>query len=161
MVIHNMNVPIHTDSPVDAEAHIRGTGHRLTPQRQALLDILRAHRTFLDAEQVHALALEHEIDASLATVYRTLQLFVELGLIEARYLDPEHKREYYRITGGLEFHYLTCRGCGTMVPVDPEIIQDAALTWAKQHGLTLLTTHACYTGYCARCTARRNQEATT
>ncbi len=153
-----MAPPTRNDPPVEAEARIREAGHRLTPQRQALLDILRAHRTFLDAEQVFELAQNKEGDTSLATVYRSLQLFVELGLVEARYLDPEHKREYYRIAGGSEFHYLTCRGCGRMVPVDPEIIHEVALAWARDHGLTLLTSHACYTGYCAECTAQRKRE---
>ncbi|MBN1963929.1 MAG: transcriptional repressor [Anaerolineae bacterium] len=142
-------------TPEDAEALIRDAGYRLTPQRQLLLDLLRAERTFLDAEQIYALAAKHEVDTSLATVYRTLQLFVELGLVEARYLDPEHKREYYRIAGGLEYHYLTCRGCGKMVPVDPTLIEGVAHEWAQQHGIMLLTAHACYTGYCAECTRKR------
>lgn len=144
-------------TPEEAEALLRNAGHRLTPQRLLLLDLLRTHKTFLDAEQIYELALKHEGDTSLATVYRSLQLFVELGLVEARYLDPEHKREYYRITGGLEYHYLTCRGCGKMVPVDPEIIQETALSWAREHGITLLTAHACYTGYCPECTRRREK----
>lgn len=144
-------------TPEEAEALLRNAGHRLTPQRLLLLDLLRTHKTFLDAEQIYELALKHKGDTSLATVYRSLQLFVELGLVEARYLDPEHKREYYRITGGLEYHYLTCRGCGKMVPVDPEIIQEVALNWAREHGITLLTAHACYTGYCPDCTRQREK----
>lgn len=144
-------------TPEDAEALIRDAGYRLTPQRQLLLDLLRAKRTFLDAEQLYALAAEHEGDTSLATVYRTLQLFVELGLVEARYLDPEHKREYYRIAGGLEYHYLTCRGCGKMVPVDPTIIEAVAHEWAETHGIMLLTAHACYTGFCPECTRQRKK----
>lgn len=153
-----MSTPQRTGSLKDAEAIIREAGHRLTPQRQFLLELLRTHRTFLDAEQIYEQAVKQEGDASLATVYRSLQLFVELGLVEARYLDPEHKREYYRIAGGLEYHYLTCRGCGTMVPVDPEVLQDVALQWANAHGLTLLTAHACYTGYCTVCTAQRQEK---
>jgi Fur family ferric uptake transcriptional regulator len=144
-------------TPETAEAAIREAGHRLTPQRQLLLDLLRAQQVFIDAEQLYALAAQHEGDISLATVYRALQLFVELGLVEARYLEPEHKREYYRIAGGLEFHYMTCRGCGTMVPVDPNIIQAVSQEWAAEHGLTLLTAHACYTGYCKACTRKRQQ----
>lgn len=147
-------------TPKDAENLIREKGHRLTPQRQLLLDLLRAHKTFLDAEQLYTLSTQNEGDASLATIYRTLQLFVELGLVEARYLDPEHKREYYRIAGGLEYHYLTCRGCGSMVPVDPEIIHEVSLQWAQQHGLTLLTAHACYTGFCEKCTQKRGASKT-
>ncbi len=146
------------ETPDDAENLIREAGHRLTPQRQLLLDLLRAQKSFLDAEQIYALAAKHEGDTSLATVYRTLQLFVELGLVEARYLDPEHKREYYRIARGLEYHYLTCRGCGAMVPVDPDIIQEVSVRWASDHGLTLLTAHACYTGYCVECTRQRQQK---
>ncbi len=146
-------------TPEEAEDRIRQAGFRLTPQRQLLLDLLRLQQTFLDAEQIYAMASRHEGDTSLATVYRTLQLFVDLGLVEARYLDPDHKREYYRIAGGLEYHYLTCRGCGAMVPVDPELIQDVALAWANAHGLTLLTAHACYTGFCEDCTNQRQQRA--
>jgi len=148
-------------TPEETEALIRRAGHRLTPQRLLLLDLLRTHKTFLDADQIYALARKHEGDTSLATVYRNLQLFVELGLVEARYLDPEHKREYYRIAGGLEYHYLTCRGCGKMVPIEPEIIQEVALDWANRHGLTLLTAHACYTGYCAPCTRQREKSRVT
>lgn len=144
-------------TPETAEIAIRETGHRLTPQRQLLLDLLRAQQVFIDAEQLYALASRHEGDISLATVYRALQLFVELGLVEARYLEPEHKREYYRIAGGLEFHYMTCRDCGKMVPVDPDIIQEVSHKWATEHGLTLLTAHACYTGYCQDCTRKRQR----
>lgn len=149
---------IHIKKASDAETLIREAGYRLTPQRQLMLDLLRSHNTFLDAEQLYALALEHEGDTSLATIYRSLQLFVELGLVEARYLDPEHKREYYRLAGSLEYHYLTCQECGAMVPIDPDIIADVALNWANTHGLTLLTAHACYTGYCADCTAKHNAQ---
>ncbi len=154
-----MNKITRIPTPEDAEALIREAGHRLTPQRSLLLDLLRSQKTFLDAEQLYALASQHEKDISLATVYRTLQLFVELGLVEARYLDPEHKREYYRIAGGLEYHYMTCRGCGAMIPVDPDIIEHVAQDWAKAHGLTLLTAHACYTGYCQECTKKRQEQA--
>ncbi len=150
-----MSTPNRMPTQAEAEAILRQAGHRVTPQRLLLLDMLRNHKTFLDADQVYTLAAKHEGDTSLATVYRTLQLFVELGLVEARYLDPDHRREYYRIAGGAEYHYLTCRGCGKMVPVDPEIIQEVSLTWATAQGLTLITTHACYTGYCADCTRKR------
>jgi Fur family ferric uptake transcriptional regulator len=153
-----MSSQVHMPTLEDAEALLRGAGHRVTPQRLLLLDLLRTHKTFLDAEQIYALASKHEGDTSLATVYRTLQLFVELGLIEARYLDPEHRREYYRIAGGAEFHYLTCRDCGKMVPIDPDFIQEASLYWANNHGLTLITAHACYTGYCEECTRKRARE---
>ena len=134
-----------------AEELIRASGYRLTPQRQLLLDLLRQQQTFLDAEQLYALSSRHQGDTSLATVYRTLQLFVELGLVEARYLDPEHKREYYRIVGGLEYYYMTCRGCGVMIPIDPRTFEKTAQQWANEHGVTLLSAHACLTGYCREC----------
>lgn len=149
----------HVPGPGSAEELIRESGYRLTPQRQLLLDLLRRQQVFLDADQLYALAVQHEGDTSLATVYRTLQLFVDLGLVEARYLDPEHKREYYRIVGGLEYHYMTCRGCGVMVPLDPKLVEEVAQRWADQHGMTLLTAHACLTGYCQECTQKRQRKS--
>ena len=40
-----------------------------------------------------------------------------------------------------------------------ELIQDIALEWANAHGLTLLTAHACYTGFCEDCTKKRQKDA--
>ncbi len=57
---------------------LRKRGHRITTQRETILQIFReqAHGHHLSAEELHMLLLEKGSNVSLATAYRTLKLFV-------------------------------------------------------------------------------------
>jgi Fur family ferric uptake transcriptional regulator len=76
-----------------AEAH----GLRLTGQRRVIAQILEAADDHPDVETIHARAAEADSSISIATVYRTVKLFEEAGLLErlefgdgrARYEDAE------------------------------------------------------------------------
>ena len=61
-----------------------------TPQRRLLLDTLRGAKGHLDARELYRRALEKDPHISLATVYRNLRLFKELGLVDERRLDEVH-----------------------------------------------------------------------
>jgi len=60
-------------------------GQRVTSQRRLLLDLIRQSEGHLDADELYRLAKEREPRISLSTVYRTLRLFKELGLVEERH----------------------------------------------------------------------------
>ncbi|MCJ7807105.1 MAG: transcriptional repressor, partial [Dehalococcoidia bacterium] len=66
------------------------TGQRVTSQRRLILDILRHSEGHLDADELYRLAKEREPRISLATVYRNLNLFKELGLVEGRHFTEDH-----------------------------------------------------------------------
>lgn len=131
----------------------RASGHRLTNQRIALLNVLRSQKLFLDAETLHDLANAHESDLSLATVYRTLALFKEMGLVEGRIVGEDQNREEYRFRAEREYYTLTCKNCGKIVRVEPDIVDQFRRDLAERLGVTVLTAHSCFIGYCAECTA--------
>jgi Fur family peroxide stress response transcriptional regulator len=137
------------------------TGHRVTSQRLTLLHVMREQGSFLDAEELHRIATLHGEDLSLATVYRTLALFKEMGLVEGRIVGGEQDREEYRFRPLSETYTLVCKRCGAIVPVEPDIIdafrEEANLTL----GVTILGAQACFIGYCADCTAILAAEADT
>ncbi|MCD4684488.1 MAG: transcriptional repressor, partial [Anaerolineae bacterium] len=91
----------------DAEALLRARGFKITPQRTLILQIMAGQTDYLDAEEIFALAHMQDASISLATVYRALKLFAELGLVDHRYVEPEHRREVFRLSDGPEQHYLT------------------------------------------------------
>ena len=92
-------------------------------------------------------------DLSLATVYRTLSLFREMGLVEGRNVGGEQEREEYRFRALRETYTLVCKRCGAIVPVEPDIIDVFRQAASSSLGVTILGAHSCFIGYCADCTA--------
>jgi Fe2+ or Zn2+ uptake regulation protein len=131
----------------------RSAGLRITSQRLALLRVMRDQGGFLDAETWHQLARLRATDLSLATVYRTLALFKELGLVEGRLVDTDQAREEYRFRAQRESYTLTCKRCGAIVPVEPDIVDAFRAEVTARLGVTVVTAHSCFIGYCAACSA--------
>jgi len=138
------------------DAHIARTfaeaGHRLTSQRRLLIELLQAQGGFLDAEELLRLARLRGETLSLATVYRTLALFKQLGLVEGRIVG-EGSREQYRLRSQRQQYSLICRRCGTIVSVEPDIVDDFRQQVTEELHVTVLTAHTCFVGYCAACSA--------
>lgn len=132
---------------------LQAAGLRVTPQRVALIALLRAQGGFMDAEALHRLALLRGERISLATVYRTLALFKDLGLVEGRIVGDEQDREEYRFRTRRETYTLTCKRCGAIVPVEAGIVEAFRQELTARTGATVLTAHTCFIGYCPACTA--------
>ena len=142
----------------DAEGLLRERGFKVTPQRTLLLQVLAAQATHLDAEEVYALAHAQDAGISLATVYRTLNLFAELNLVDHRYVEPEHRREVFRLAEGPEQHYLTCIRCGARVLIRTSLLNQMARELVRRKGVSVTSACACFTGYCPDCTEELRRE---
>ena len=151
-----MNLEIQTIPEIPEDDPVlevfRSAGHRVTGQRLTLLGILRAQRRFLDAEAIFHLAQALESNLSLATVYRTLSLFKEMGLIEGRIVGSEQDREEYSYRGPDAQYLLTCKRCGKVIAVGSDIVDEFRAEVATNLGITVLGAHSCFVGYCADCT---------
>src|SRR3954465_6113909 len=62
-------------------AALRQQGHRLTPQRLMVMEVVKQSGKHLTAEDVHAAVLPQPPYVNIATVYRTLQWLQEVGLV--------------------------------------------------------------------------------
>ncbi len=151
---HSHELPV--INPAENEAiqeAFHKAGLRLTTQRTALLTVMREHGGFLDADAWHKLANLRGENLSLATVYRTLALFKEMNLVEGRLVDTDQAREEYRFRSLRETYTLTCKRCGAIVPVEPDIVDAFRVEVTERLGVTVVTAHSCFVGYCASCTA--------
>ena len=93
---------------------IRQRGLRLTPERLALFDEMYSQHAHIDAEQLLAAMKERGLKTSRATVYRSLDLLVECGLVRKHRLGgSRHVYEHVHI--GLRHDHLVCRVCGRVV----------------------------------------------
>jgi Fur family transcriptional regulator, ferric uptake regulator len=86
---------------------------KATGQREVILDIVKAGKGHLDADEIYQRARKKLPRLSLSTVYRALAKFKQSGLIEERHLDENH--HHYEISHYGEHHHLICTGCGKVV----------------------------------------------
>ena len=79
------------------EARCEARGLRMTGQRRVIAQVLEASDDHPDVEELHARASDHDPQISIATIYRTVKLFEESGIIDrlefgsgrARYEDAD------------------------------------------------------------------------
>lgn len=134
-----------------SERQLRKVGKRLTPQRRLILDILSEAGAHLDAQAIYERARSQEARLSLATVYRTLSILKETGLVHELHLDDEH--HHYELAGKQEHSHLVCLGCGCVIEVDNAAFFEAAMAVGQAHDFEIASAQVELTGYCRECSA--------
>ena len=135
---------------MDLARRLRSRGYRVTPQREAVYRVLAENEGQpLSPEGVHALARAEHAGLGLTTVYRTLELFCDLGIA-----FPVHLRggaRFYEINQGKHHHHMECLSCGTVELLEVCLIDD--IVELVRDGSDFLVTSHCMSlfGYCPRC----------
>lgn len=130
---------------------LRARGLRLTAQRQLVLEAVYAlgHAT---PDQVHAEVAKTAAGINITTVYRTLELLEELGLVTHAHLS--HGAPTYHALGDEQHAHLVCRACGEIEEMSPERLEPFARQLAAERGFVIDVGHVALFGLCARCGAQ-------
>jgi Fur family transcriptional regulator, ferric uptake regulator len=130
---------------------LHGRGMRATPQRRQVLDAVDAlgHAT---PEQVCEHVQRAHAGISLSTVYRTLELLEELGLVTHAHL--EHGAPTYHSVQAHEHLHLVCRECGGLQEADASHGHALAEALRAEVGFVTDVRHLALHGTCARCAGR-------
>jgi len=128
-------------------------GRSVTAQRRLLLELIRRAKEHLDADELFRRAKDQEPRISLATVYRNLKLFKELGFIAESNLGEAHS--HYEIKGAREHHHLVCLGCGLVVEFDSPLIAEAKAGIQRGKGFDIVSAQLKMEGYCSKCKQKR------
>src|SRR4051795_4561670 len=106
-------------SGADWREQLRENGYRLTPQRELILGAVEelGHAT---PDEVLAEVRTHSTAVNASTVYRTLEVLEELGLVRHAHLS-DRAPTYHSVTDHEDFH-LVCRNCHRVQSVDPEVV---------------------------------------
>ncbi len=130
-----------------AEA-LRSRGLRLTAQRQMVLDAVRTlgHAT---PEQIHAKVRRAAAGVNITTVYRTLELLEDLGLVTHTHLS--HGAPTYHAAGEKSHVHLVCHQCGRVDEAPRELLEPLAGKLEEERGFLMDIGHVALFGVCARC----------
>ena len=99
----------------DGQKNLKALGLRITPQRLAILDVLRGNRTHPSVEEVYGEIVRKYPNMSMATVYNTLSKLVKGGEIQELDIDPK-KRRFDPCTS--LHHHFYCNACGKIYDLD-------------------------------------------
>ncbi|MHB8125686.1 MAG: Fur family transcriptional regulator [Desulfitobacteriaceae bacterium] len=128
-------------------------GHKLTNQRQTVWEIiLKNKEKHLSTEEIFDEVKKKYPNIGLATVYRTVQLFEKIGLVQhislddgrLRYqiADPEEKHEH---------HHLICEICGDVIDVQEDMLELLEEKVFSKKGFTVTNHRVKVFGICKKC----------
>jgi len=140
---------------------LKERGSRMTEGREAVLNVL-ADATggeHFSAEDIYMKAHKTYPALGLTSVYRTLDLLVQMGMVDK--FDFGDGRARYELAEGLRgvkhHHHLVCTGCGSIIEYDDFIDDELKLVKRTEEGLSRkygfkITGHVIqFYGLCRRC----------
>lgn len=128
---------------------LRKRGYRLTPQRFMIMSVIQEAQEHLSIEQITERVQERNPYVSLSTIYRTLELLRELGLVRENHLAGEQPR--YEIADGKAHHHLICRTCRAVIHLDEQLLGNLHEKLQEEYGFCGLTLDLVGTGFCPAC----------
>ena len=135
----------------NAKRLLRSSGRRFTRQREAILKIIREQPGHLGADEVFQIARQRGHRVSLSTVYRTLDLLREQGLVESANLQQDHR--HFKAAGDGEHHHLVCITCEAVIEFSSPYIDQLKQSLQEEHAFTIRNVELEVGGLCSNCAA--------
>lgn len=130
-------------------ATLRARGHRLTPQREMIIEAVAHSDNHMTAEEIFALVHARSQAINLATVYRTLDFLVREGIVSQT--DLGSGRVVFATTEHGTHIHLVCRQCGRVLEADAQLTTVLEQQCREQYGFVADLRHVSLPGLCAEC----------
>ncbi|MBB5934408.1 Fur family transcriptional regulator [Streptomyces zagrosensis] len=135
----------------DWKTDLRARGYRLTPQRQLVLEAVDTleHAT---PDDILTEVRRTASGVNVSTVYRTLELLEELGLVSHAHLGT--RAPTYHLAERHHHLHLVCRDCTDVLEADQTIAEPFARQLRETFGFDTDLKHFAIFGRCAKCTGQ-------
>jgi Fe2+ or Zn2+ uptake regulation protein len=128
-------------------------GHRMTGSRRAVIDLIFTRDGAFDSSDLIADAQRRRIGAARATIFRTLEILVDLGAVERLDL-PDGNHSYVRCDIGHHHHHLVCTACQRSVDLEGLGMAPIMAEVARQTGYRIDRHRVELFGLCPTCQTR-------
>jgi len=133
-------------------ARLRESGQRLTPQRMLILELLHAHGDHMTADEIFAQARARYPYLNISTVYRTLELLRDIGILSETDLGDE-RRHFALLSDDRRHHHLICLSCGYAQEVEDQLFDQLRADLKAAYGFDARIDHLALFGECRACAA--------
>ncbi|HHV75274.1 MAG TPA: transcriptional repressor [Thermoanaerobacterium sp.] len=141
----------------DIKENLKQKGFKLTTQRRAILDVIIENREkHLSSEEIYDLVREKYPEIGLATVYRTLQLFDEMGIIYKLNFDDGRSRYELYHNEDHQHHHLICLKCGSVIEMEGDLLENLEEAIENTKNFQIIDHNVKFFGYCSKCKQNKN-----
>ena len=123
---------------------------RVTRIAESVLEILQENQHPITVEEIFLYLHEKGNEGNISTVYRTIERFMEKGLVYKHAYMAEGK-SLYELTGEAHHHYFRCLGCGKLLAVDTCPVDDFVRELSKRLHVEVTGHKLELSGYCEEC----------
>jgi len=125
---------------------------RITTQRRLLVGIIQDSPRHLDAATLLELARKQDPDIDRATVYRTLALLKNRGLIdELDLMHIEGEKHYYEAKTNRDHCHMACFRCGAIMEYASSSFERLKKEMMQQSGFQIRVVRLEVGGFCKHC----------
>ena len=137
------------NQPRDIANKLSELGYRLTPQRMMILSSIENSDDHISAEEIYTQVLAKYPYVNISTVYRTLELLKQLGLVTETDLGGGRVR--YHPAGKGHHHHLVCRECGAIIDLDEAVLASLNDILLREYKFIADLRHLAIFGRCVNC----------
>lgn len=123
---------------------------KLTRERRVVLEEIFLHPGHLEAEELSLVLRKKKAGVSRATIYRTLELLVDSGIV--RKVDLGHGHSHYEhVLGHTHHEHMVCLRCGKVVEFSDKRIEGSLKRLCEKSGFEHCSHYFQVFGYCSDC----------
>ena len=134
---------------MDMSSRLSELGYRLTPQRLMVVQAVEAADSHISAEEIYLQIRAIYPHMNISTVYRTLELLGELGLVTET--DMGDGRVRYHSIGKGHHHHLVCQKCGATIDVEESTLSPLWDEIGQRYHFEVDMKHLALFGLCSKC----------
>lgn len=144
----------------DFKELLRGKGLKVTSQRLLVLQIMAEHpEEHLTTEEIYDLVRKTNPEIGLATIYRTVQVLVDLHLIDKISFDDDVARYELRNSNTKHHHHhAICLGCGKVFSFEDDLLENLEAAVEDRLGFAVVDHEVKLYGYCRDCREKMDQD---
>ena len=130
-------------------AALRRHGYKLTPQRRAVIQVFTSSQDHLTPATIYEKICRVHPNIGLVTIYRTLEILAELGLICEVHAGGNCRS--YTISTPQHHHHLICSNCGIVVDFTGHYLRGLEQSLSKESGFRIDSHLLEFVGLCQAC----------
>src|SRR5205807_4654256 len=138
-------------STAEIKHALKQRGLRMTPQRQLILDAVASMHGHVSVDQVYQEVVRVFPDVNISTVYRTLEVLEELGVV--RHTHFHDGVAQYERTDAAQHHHMVCSRCGADAELELDVLQPLTEELKRRYGFEADLAHSAIVGICRSCAA--------
>lgn len=143
----------------DLVAYLRSKGLRMTPSKEMLIQFfLDNHNRHVPLKEIHEHLISTSPEIERTTIYRNIEKFISLSLIQELDL-PKKGKVYQYVFDKKVQHYYICKSCGKMNKGNEELFKKIERALKDIHDFSKANLSVLFFGFCAKCDVDLPNEA--